>query len=284
MISFEQRMAQMRSDYLKTLPDALREMDGLHKDALSSAEAFEKLRLRIHSLAGSGATYGQQAITDAARKAEECMDSLQHQDGTHIPIDAYFDLLVENLRLTLKLALTNADDDTPVYAPQHPDQSHNQTTRPEAKSNDRSHDSVWGHSSLTIKAPNAVERKPLILVVDDDDMILKSLSSALYDEGYKVVTAVDGHSAFSVTLHEKPDLIITDYNMPNGAGNYLLGRLKSNKETSNIPVIILTGQKLAGGKDNYGLKRDLMGQCGADAFLYKPLDFKAIFREVERRL
>jgi len=53
-----------------------------------------------------------------------------------------------------------------------------------------------------------------ILVVDDDPVILKALSSALEPRGYQVFTAVDGPAAFTVVLWEQPDLILLDIFFP----------------------------------------------------------------------
>ena len=67
-----------------------------------------------------------------------------------------------------------------------------------------------------------VAGKPAILVVDDDRVILESLAAALSDEGYTVRVAVDGISALAELRDFKPDVLLSDLNMPGMGGCELL--------------------------------------------------------------
>ena len=81
-----------------------------------------------------------------------------------------------------------------------------------------------------------------ILVADDESHILHVVSMKLQNAGYRVVTARDGREALDLAQHERPDLIITDYHMPELSGLELCRKLKQEAATSNIPAIMLTAR------------------------------------------
>ena len=81
-----------------------------------------------------------------------------------------------------------------------------------------------------------------ILVADDESHILHVVSMKLRNAGFRVLTARDGREAFEMALHEKPDLLITDYHMPELSGLELCSKLKEEPSTSGIPAIMLTAR------------------------------------------
>ena len=83
-------------------------------------------------------------------------------------------------------------------------------------------------------------RATLLLV--DDDMELSNFMSTQLGKDYNIITAYSGNSAWKKVLAHRPDVVITDYNMPDGNGMGLCQQIKSNPETNNIPVILLTGE------------------------------------------
>jgi two-component system, OmpR family, alkaline phosphatase synthesis response regulator PhoP len=93
-----------------------------------------------------------------------------------------------------------------------------------------------------------------ILIADDETHILNVLSIKLHNAGFAVIPAEDGLSAYSLVRSEKPDLIITDYQMPGLSGLELLARLRSDPETSDVPAIVLTarGFAIADDETNHG--------------------------------
>lgn len=81
-----------------------------------------------------------------------------------------------------------------------------------------------------------------ILVADDESHILHVVSLKLRNAGYNVVTARDGQEAFELAQQQHPDLLITDYHMPQLSGIELCQKLKQDPATSMIPAIMLTAR------------------------------------------
>ena len=81
-----------------------------------------------------------------------------------------------------------------------------------------------------------------ILVADDESHILNVVSLKLRNAGFKVITASDGQEALDLAIAERPDLLITDYHMPQLSGLELCRRLKQDVKTQGIPKIMLTAR------------------------------------------
>ena len=82
-----------------------------------------------------------------------------------------------------------------------------------------------------------------ILVVDDDIDIRLLLYFILSKAGYNVVQAVNGADALEITRNNKVNLIISDVKMPVMDGYELVKKLKEASETSDIPILLLTGSE-----------------------------------------
>lgn len=83
-------------------------------------------------------------------------------------------------------------------------------------------------------------KRPTILVVDDDHMLLKMIGHILEQTGYEVLTIDNGEEALQKAAEHLPDLIILDLMMPLMSGLEVCRRLKANPDTNLIPVILLT--------------------------------------------
>ena len=127
------------------------------------------------------------------------------------------------------------------------------------------------------------ERRTRVLVVDDDADVTRAIAIRLGYYGIDAVVSSDGFEGYLTALKEKPDLVITDYNMPRSSGDYLIVKLKGHADTRDIPVIVLTGETDRTGR-NVPLRREMMGRRGAAAFLVKPLNFDALIEEMQRQL
>lgn len=115
-----------------------------------------------------------------------------------------------------------------------------------------------------------------ILVVDDEDLLVKGIKFNLRNDGYEVITGSNGLDAVRLAQEEKPDLIVLDIMMPEMDGLTACSRIR---EFSNIPIIFLTAKSDDMDK--------LIGfDHGADDYLTKPfniLELKARIRAMLRR-
>lgn len=122
-----------------------------------------------------------------------------------------------------------------------------------------------------------------LLVVDDNEVIVKTVSVKLKSAGYQVFTALDGAEAVALVRKEKPDLILLDLGFPPDIGGVpwdgfrIMEWLRRVDESKKIPIIVITGG--AGERDK---ERALAG--GAVAFLYKPLDHDELLKLVRATL
>jgi response regulator RpfG family c-di-GMP phosphodiesterase len=109
-------------------------------------------------------------------------------------------------------------------------------------------------------------RKPKVLCIDDDPAITVALRMRLNQYELDVLTASDGTDGFWLAVNSEPDVIVTDLRMPNGDGDYLVECLKGRADTSEIPIITLTGRR------DQQLER-WMRTLGVEEYLHKPPDF-----------
>ena len=79
-----------------------------------------------------------------------------------------------------------------------------------------------------------------ILIVDDQEAVLKLYSTILMKAGYEVVTAAGAKKGFELAASAKPDLILLDVMMPSVDGTEALATLSASPATKHIPVIFLT--------------------------------------------
>ncbi len=79
-----------------------------------------------------------------------------------------------------------------------------------------------------------------ILFIEDEPTLQKAIGRYLEQEGYEVKNALDGDLGLEIAKKEKPDLILLDIILPKRDGFEVLSELKTDEETKNIPVIVLT--------------------------------------------
>lgn len=101
-----------------------------------------------------------------------------------------------------------------------------------------------------------------ILFIEDESALQKTIGEILRQEGYNVVSALDGEVGLRLGKSEKPDLIILDLVLPKIHGFDVLKQLKTDEETKTIPVIVLTNLEGIGDID-----RAL--EAGATTYLVK---------------
>ena len=125
-----------------------------------------------------------------------------------------------------------------------------------------------------------------ILVVDDNEVILKTLSMKLQSAGYDVLQAMDGSGAVNAARTEKPDLIVLDISFPPDVahgggvawdGFRIIEWLHRIDEAKTIPIIVITGGEPAKYKE-----RSLA--AGAVAFFQKPIDNQELLATIQKTL
>ena len=107
--------------------------------------------------------------------------------------------------------------------------------------------------------PTQTGHSPLVLVIEDDPLSAKLLTTHLAEEGFHVELADDGESAFNKALSLHPSVITLDIMLPKVDGWDLLSRLKSNPETREIPIVVVSiiderGKGFALGAADYLVK------------------------------
>ncbi len=117
-----------------------------------------------------------------------------------------------------------------------------------------------------------------ILVVDDEKLLRDLLAEELQDMDHSVIQAEDGNVALAIIKKTKPDLVISDINMPNMDGIELLQALHAEApELAATPFIFLTAM---GNREDIIVAKNL----GVDDYLSKPLDFELLKATLQARL
>ena len=79
-----------------------------------------------------------------------------------------------------------------------------------------------------------------LLIIEDDAVLQKALSSYLTTENFEVLCAGDGEAGIAMAKSEKPDLILLDIVLPKKDGYQVLQEVKANEETKHVPIVLLT--------------------------------------------
>lgn len=119
--------------------------------------------------------------------------------------------------------------------------------------------------------------KQKILIADDDRDLAHTLKIWLEDKGYEILLAYGGLQAVELALSERPDLILLDYNMPEGSGLVVLNNLREFLKDKMMPVIIITGVKM------YNLD-ELLKNAGARDFVVKPYEEEDLLTKIRALL
>lgn len=113
-----------------------------------------------------------------------------------------------------------------------------------------------------------------VLVVDDEIHIVHVVAIKLRNNGYEVISADNGAEAFELACSEKPDIVVTDFQMPIMTGLELVEKLRQEEDTRDIPVIMLTARSFAISKE----QRDSLQISGC---LSKPFSPRELLENIE---
>jgi signal transduction histidine kinase/CheY-like chemotaxis protein len=123
---------------------------------------------------------------------------------------------------------------------------------------------------VVVTTPLSGERKPRILVVDDDPNIRELLSQEFTEAGYRVTLASNGREAIDEVRRERPDLLVLDVMMPEMNGFDAAAVLKNDPQTMDVPIVILSIVQ----------DRERGYRLGVDRYLTKPINTELLFKEV----
>lgn len=114
-----------------------------------------------------------------------------------------------------------------------------------------------------------------ILLCDDEIHILRAAEFKLARAGYDVGCATDGQQAWEAIEQERPDILITDFQMPRLNGLDLIERVRANPQTSDLAVIVLTAKGFEVSP------QEMAQRWGVTAVLGKPFSPRELLRLVD---
>lgn len=113
-----------------------------------------------------------------------------------------------------------------------------------------------------------------VLIADDEIHIIHVVAIKLRNNGYDVVSANNGAEAYQLACAEKPDIVVTDYQMPLMTGIELIQQLRENEQTNDVPVILLTARSFA-------ISKEQQETLGVSACLSKPFSPKELLKTIQ---
>jgi DNA-binding response OmpR family regulator len=123
----------------------------------------------------------------------------------------------------------------------------------------------------------AAEQQPTILIVDDEEDVVRPIAFRLNIQGYEVLLEPDGELGFETAVAEHPDLILLDIMMPGIDGFALCEILKTRDDTNDIPIIMVTAKTTVGDVEKAFAAR-------ADDFVAKPFEWQELLGKINRCL
>jgi two-component system alkaline phosphatase synthesis response regulator PhoP len=121
------------------------------------------------------------------------------------------------------------------------------------------------------------EKALKVLVVDDEIHIVQVVAIKLRNNGFDVITCENGAQALDLASNEKPDIVVTDFQMPLMTGLELVENLRSQPDTADIPVILLTAR-------GFAIKNEQKENLKISACVSKPFSPRELLQTVEEVL
>ena len=115
-----------------------------------------------------------------------------------------------------------------------------------------------------------------ILVIEDDDVMRELMQLSLARSGYEVTVAEDGVRGYDTALFLRPDLIVTDIQMPGADGIHVVRRVRDTPSLERTPILVTTA--FGTGSATFAL------QLGANAYEPKPINSQSFLSTVHRLL
>jgi PAS domain S-box-containing protein len=128
-----------------------------------------------------------------------------------------------------------------------------------------------------LDTPVVIARKAMVLVVEDNDANMETMTGYLESRGYRPIEAVNGQQAIEQAQTQHPDVILMDIQMPDMDGFAAIGHLRQIPECAAIPIIALTALAMP-------LDRQKCLDAGADHYVTKPVKLSQLVSTIEKLL
>lgn len=127
-----------------------------------------------------------------------------------------------------------------------------------------------------------MEKKPYILIVDDDPDILEGITAILESQPYRLATARDGKKCMDMLEQELPDLLILDLLMPRMDGWGVIREMRSQPRFAKVPIMVLSTVIEDASRRRYELETGMA--MDVQDYIQKPTQPAELLRRVERLL
>ncbi len=251
-----QKIARLRGIFLEQLPHRLEQIEQLRQRLEIDShdpEILTDLHRTVHSLKGTGRTFGFQQLGEAADQAEQMLgERLANPDTDESTawlrrLQMYLQELKQDAEAILSTGDTEPDSDEPFDLSAY---------RP-----------FW---------PTQDCRGKLLYICDDDPLVVDQLSIQLTCFGYQAATFTELDQLGSSLVENRPDALIMDINFPEGryAGSDLVGSLRSRLDYQ-LPVIFLSS------RDDFDARLSAVLAGGTDYFA-KPANIQELVASLDR--
>lgn len=122
-----------------------------------------------------------------------------------------------------------------------------------------------------------LSRTPSILLVEDNEANVATVSSYLEAKGYDIIVAKNGHEAIAMAHSETPDLILMDIQMPELDGFEAMQKIRRNPALTTVPIIALSALAMTGD-------RERCIEAGADEYISKPIRMRKLHVTMQQLL
>jgi CheY-like chemotaxis protein len=120
--------------------------------------------------------------------------------------------------------------------------------------------------------------KKKVMIVDDEENLIVLVKTLLEQEGYEVITAIDGKECLDKLKTVKPDLILLDMMMPGMSGREVCEKIRGNPKTKNLKVAFLTVARFSETGKGVLKKMNVLD------YITKPFDNDDLIRRVKKLL
>lgn len=116
-----------------------------------------------------------------------------------------------------------------------------------------------------------------ILIVDDDERVIRHISDVLGDEGYEISFSMNKSEAWESINNQQLDLVLLDVNLPDGEGYELCEKVHNNEDLNPLPIVFITGVS-----DNRSIEKAF--EAGGEDYISKPISNRELLARVDKTI